>query len=114
MDDERVVYLANAFNKKLSDLLGKMDEKVLQAKMNAAIDMLQKGNTEELAKKINKMDQDELLSKINDLDKSKLNDLAINLEDIKNKVSDDDLKKLSSLMGKNGDEIVSKLNKLLK
>ena len=43
--------MSNGFNKKMAELLGKMDDKVLQAKINAAMDMLKEGNTEEIKKK---------------------------------------------------------------
>lgn len=103
----------NAFNKKLAELIGKMDEKVLQARLNAALDMLKKGNTEELAGKLNKMDKEELVSKINEFDESKLQDMNLNLNEIKNKVTSADLDRLSQLIGENGDEIVKKIKTLL-
>jgi hypothetical protein len=104
----------NSFNKMLADMLGKMDEKVLQAKLNAALDMLKKGDTAELAKKLNKMDKNELVSKINEFDDSKLKELNINKEEIKQKISDSDLQKLSQLIGDNGDEIVKKIKDIIK
>ena len=39
-------------NKKLAEMLGKMDEKVLQAKLNAALDMLKKGKQKSLQRKL--------------------------------------------------------------
>lgn len=106
--------MSDAFSKKLSELLGKMDDKVVQAKMNAALDMLQKGNTEELAKKINKMDKDDLMKKIDDFDMSKLQGLNINMDELKQRVSDADLNKLSQLIGENGDEIMKKIRDIIK
>ncbi len=106
--------MSDMLSKKLSEILGKMDEKVLQARLNAAIDMLQKGNTEELAKKISKIDKNELLNKINEIDESKLKDLKINKDDIKNKISESDLNKLSELIGDRGDEIISKFKDIIK
>jgi hypothetical protein len=105
--------MSNLFNKKLSDILSKMDDKMTQTKLNAALDMLKNGNTDDLAKKIGKMDKDELLTKINEFDTSKLKDLNININDIKQKVNEADLNKLSSLIGDKGDEIVKKLKDIL-
>ena len=102
----------NGLNKKLSDIFGKVDEKVMQARINSTIDMLKKGNTDELAKKINKIDKDELMEKINELDTSKLQDMKIDTNAIKNNISNDDLNKLKELVGDRGDEIVSKLKEL--
>jgi hypothetical protein len=104
----------DALNKKLAEIMSKMDEKVLKARLNAAMDMLKKGDTEELAKKLNKMDKADLLEKINDLDDSKLKDLKIDKNEIKQQVSSSDLDKLSQLLGDHGDEIINKIKDIIK
>ncbi|MCX7842336.1 MAG: membrane trafficking protein [Clostridia bacterium] len=101
------------FRKQLADIVGKMDEKVLQAKLNAAMDMLKKGNTEELARKLNKMDKVELVQKINEFDESKLKEMNINVEELKQKITPSDLDRLSVLLGDQGHEIVEKIKSLL-
>jgi ADP-dependent phosphofructokinase/glucokinase len=106
--------MSNIFNKKITELLGKMDERVVQAKLNAALDMLKKGDAEELAKKINKMDKNELLSKIDDFDKQKLKEMNVNTDEIKNKITEADLQKLSNLIGERGDEVVKKIKDIIK
>jgi transcriptional regulator of aromatic amino acid metabolism len=103
----------NSFNKKLADILGKMDDKVLQAKMNAALDMLKRGDTEDLAKKISKMDKEDLLKKINEFDASKLEELNIDKNEIRQRVSEADLNNLSKLIGEHGDEIVKKFKDII-
>lgn len=105
--------MSDMFKGKLAEMLGKMDEKVLQSKLNAALDMLKKGNTDELAKKIGKMDKDEIVEKMNEFDSTKLKDLNINIEEVKKSISSADLDKLSRLVGENGDEIVKKIKTLL-
>jgi hypothetical protein len=102
------------FNKKLAEMLGKMDEKVLQTRLNAAMEMLKKGNTEELAKKINKIDKEELLKKMSEFDESKLKDLKINKDELKQKISGEDLDKLAALIGDQGDEVVKKIKDIIK
>lgn len=101
------------FKGKLAEMLGKMDEKMLQAKLNAALDMLKKGNTDELAKQIGKMDKNEIMDKMNEFDASKLKDLNINIDEVKKNISPADLDKLSKLVGDQGDEIVKKIKTLL-
>jgi hypothetical protein len=107
-------YMTNGFNKKLMDIIGKMDEKVLQAKINTALEMLKNGNNEDLAKKINKIDKNELLTKINELDDSKLKEMNINKNEIKQKVNDADLNNLQKMLGEHGEEIISKLKDIIK
>lgn len=106
--------MTNSFNKKLMEMLGKMDEKVLETKINAALDMLKNGKNDELAKQLGKIDKNELLSKINELDDAKLKEMNINKNEIKQKVSDTDLNKLQGLLGEHGGEIVSKLKDIIK
>ncbi|MGI6778562.1 MAG: membrane trafficking protein [Acetivibrionales bacterium] len=105
--------MSNPMNKKLAELLGKMDEKVLQAKLNTALDMLKNGDTEEIAKKLNKIDKDELLKKIDEFDKDKLKDLKIDREEIRQKVKDEDLETLKKLIGENADEIIKKFKDII-
>lgn len=103
----------NPLNKKLSELFGKMDEKVLQARLSAAMEMLQKGDAEELAKKLNKVDKEELLGKINEIDDSKLKSLNLNKDELSKRLNEEDLSKLSALIGDRGDEIISKIKELI-
>jgi flavodoxin len=98
----------------LAEMLGKMDEKVLQTRLNAAMEMLKKGNTEELAKKINKIDKEELLKKMSEFDESKLKDLKINKDELKQKISGEDLDKLAALIGDQGDEVIKKIKDIIK
>jgi len=97
----------------MADILGKVDEKVLQAKINSALDMLQKGEIDEIVKKINKMDKNELLEKINEIDEYKLKAFNINKEEIRQKVSDADLNRLAKMLGEHGDEIVKKFKDII-
>ncbi|HEX3027839.1 MAG TPA: membrane trafficking protein [Clostridia bacterium] len=106
--------MSEGLSKKLAEIMGKMDERVTQAKVNSALEMLKNGDTKELAKKINKVDKEELLSKINEFDVSKLKDMNINIDDVKQKINDADLKKLSDLLGENGDEIINKIKDIIK
>lgn len=106
--------MSNLLNKKLAEIIGKMDEKVLQAKVNAALDMLKNGNSEELAKKIGKMDKEELLEKINELDDVKLKEMNINKNEFKQKISEKDLETFQKMLGEHGEEIIGKLKDIIK
>lgn len=105
--------MSNSINKKLADILGKMDEKVLQTKINAAVDMLKKGDMDDLVKKINKMDKVELLNKMDDVDISKLSELNIDKKEIKEKINNVDLDNLAKLIGNQGDEIIKKIKDII-
>jgi exonuclease I len=106
--------MTNGLNKKLADLLGKMDDKVLQAKINAAMDMLSDGNKEELSKKIGKIDKNELLSKLNELDDNKLKELNMNKSEMKQKLNTIDLDAVQKMLGDQGPEIINKIKDIIK
>lgn len=106
--------MSNALNKKLAELLGKMDEKVLQTKINAALDMLKDGNKEDLAKKIGKIDKNELMSKLNELDDNKLKDMSLNKSEMQQKLNSIDMDALQNLLGDQGSEIVNKIKDIIK
>ncbi len=106
--------MTNALSKKLADLFGKMDDKVLQAKLNAAMDMLKDGNSEELAKKIGKVDKNELLSKLNELDDNKLKEMKFNKAEMIQKLNSIDLDSVQKLLGNQGPEIINKIKDIIK
>ena len=103
----------NLFNQKLSKLWGKMDSKILNSKINKSIEMLQNPDTKELETQLKSIDTDELIKKIDEFDKSKIDELNLDKKDLKEKISKIDLKKVASLLGDKGDEIISKLQKFL-
>ncbi|TYQ15285.1 UNVERIFIED_CONTAM: hypothetical protein Cloal_1719 [Acetivibrio alkalicellulosi] len=110
---ERVDYMSDSFNKRISELFGKMDERIVQAKIASALDMLNSGNIEELARRINKMDKDDLIEKINNFDESKLKELNVDKNEIKKRINNADLDRLAALLGERGNELTEKFKALL-
>lgn len=98
-------------SKKLQDLL---QDKMVQSKLNQAIDMLKKGDSKELAEKMEKVDKNELMSKINEYDEERIKNLKLDKEEIKKKLDQADLNKLEKLLGKDSDAIMKKVNDFLK
>jgi uncharacterized membrane protein YheB (UPF0754 family) len=103
--------MGDSLGKKLQDL---MQDKMLQAKVNQAIDMLKKGNSDELSKKLAKIDRDELMSKVNEIDEEKIKNLKIDKEEIKKKISEKDLEKLQGILGKDSDAVMKKIKEFMK
>lgn len=56
------------FKKKLSELFEKIDSKVLESKLNQAVEMIKNGKHEEIIEKLNKMDKKEILTKLEELE----------------------------------------------
>lgn len=103
----------NIFGQKLSKLWGKIDSKIINSKIDKSIEMLKNPDTSELQKELSKIDTDELLQKIDEFDEAKLNELDIDKKELLAKLSTVDLNKLSSLLGDKGDEVISKIKKIL-
>ncbi|NLV35523.1 MAG: membrane trafficking protein [Clostridiaceae bacterium] len=105
--------MSSNLNKKLSELLGKMDDKVLQTKINAAVEMLKNGDSDDLAKKLNKVNKNELMSKLNEIDESRLKDLNLNKAELRQKMSSIDLDAVKKMLGENGPEIIDKIKDII-
>jgi hypothetical protein len=103
----------SGLNRRISEALNRFDKKMAAAKLDGAIEMLQKGNPTEITKKLNKHDQNELIDKLNEIDKSAFQDLNIDLHAISKKITDDDFEKIRCLFGLNGDAVVNKLKEIL-
>jgi hypothetical protein len=102
--------MAESLSKKLQEMLA---DKMIQSKMNQAIEMLRKEDTGELEKKIAKIDKEELMNKINEFDDEKVKNLKINKDEIKKKLTQTDLDKLGKMLGKDSDAIMKKVNEFL-
>jgi len=105
--------MSSNLNKKLSELLGKMDDKVLQTKINAAVEMLKNGDSDDLAKKLNKVNKNELMSKLNEIDESRLKELNLNKAELRQKMSSIDLDAVKKMLGENGPEIIDKIKDII-
>ena len=103
----------NNLNKKISEMLNRMDEKVMKAKIGEALNMMKNGKQEELARMLDKTDKKELISKLKDIDQNSLKNFGININDLKSKISDEDIRKFKNATDAEGKEIADKLKKLL-
>jgi len=102
-------------NNYINELLGKMDEKMLKVKLNSAIETLKKSNIQDLEKKIGKIDKDKLMNDIDQVLKKKP-DLKSSSDfgEMKNKITSQDLTKLSQALGNNNPDLMKKLKGILK
>lgn len=103
--------MGDSLSKKLQEMLA---DKMIQSKLNQAIEMLRKDNPEEFEKKLAKIDKKELINKINEYDDEKIKSLNINKDEISKKITQNDLDKLEKMLGKDSDVIMKKVNDFLK
>jgi FAD synthase len=103
--------MGDSLSKKIQEM---MQDKMLQAKVNQAIDMLKKGDSGDLSKKLAKIDKEELMAKVSEFDDEKINNLKIDRDEIKKKISQKDLDKLEGILGKDNEAIMKKVKEFMK
>ena len=105
--------MSNNLSKQLSDMLNRIDEKVMKKKITEAMNMLQNGKQEELARMLDKTDKKELIEKLKDVDANTIKKMNINIEEIKKNISQEDINKFKNATDAEGKQIADKIKKLL-
>jgi uncharacterized protein (DUF2267 family) len=106
--------MAQDLRKKLSELLQKMDSKVVEAKLKQAVEMLKNGEHEDLAKKLSTMDKDDLLAKINELDNLNPDDLKRIQENVGSNVKNEDITAVQNKLNPEAKKLLEKIMSTLK
>ncbi|MBR5501350.1 MAG: membrane trafficking protein [Clostridia bacterium] len=97
----------------MGKMFEKIDQKIMEKKLEQGLDMLKNKPEGELSKKLAGVNREELLRKMNEIDPSKLKQMNINIEEIKQKITSADLEKIKRLAGKDSDAVMRKINELL-
>ena len=105
--------MSNNLSKQLNDMMNRIDEKVMKKKIAEAMNMLQNGKQEELARMLDKTDKKELIEKLKDVDANTIKKMNINIDEIKKKVSEEDINKFKNATDAEGKQIADKIKKLL-
>ncbi len=104
-----LVIVMNDYN-----MFDKIGGNIQKKKLEKALEMLRNENPQELRKKLGQMDTREILEKINEFDPKKLNQMGINIDEIKGRVTEKDFEKLIQVLGPDGAIIAQRLKALLK
>lgn len=99
--------------KNLSSLFGRAEDKILSSKINSLLKNAGTEDIAELCQKIKTADKNALLNKLDEYDQSKLTDLNLNINELKEKFRQLDSDKLTELLGENGQEIINKVKNIL-
>lgn len=97
----------------MGKMFEKIDQKIMEKKLEQGLDMLKSKPDAELSKKLANIDREELLRKMDEIDQNKLKEMNIDVDAIKKKITQADLDKIKRLAGKDGDAIMKKINGLL-
>ena len=96
----------------MGKMLNKIDQKIMEKKLEQGLEMLKNKPESELSKKLANVNREDLLRKMEEIDHNKLKQMNINVEEIKQKISAADLEKIKRLAGKDGDKVMQKINEL--
>lgn len=96
------------------NMFDKLGGNIQKKKLEKALEMLRNENPQELRKKLGQMDTDEILEKMDEIDPKKLNQMGINLDEIKSKLTERDYEKIIQVLGPDGAVIARKIKSLLK
>lgn len=95
--------------KVIGDMLGKIDNKVLETKLHQAIELIKKGDHDEIIKKFNNADKEELLAKLHEMEKLNPQELDVLREKIGSAIKKDELNSISNNLNTDGKKILEKI-----
>lgn len=97
----------------MANIKKSIDNKIMASKIDHGINELKNKSTEELAQKLSKINKEELMKKLKEIDTDKIREMNIDINAIRQKLSQQDLEKIKILAGNNQKEIMSKINEIL-
>lgn len=89
-----------------------IEGKITKAKLDQAINMLKTKSAEELAGKFDDKSRKEILSKLDEIDSKKLSEMQIDPMQILGRLTPQDIEKVKTIAGKDGDAIMKKLREI--
>lgn len=95
--------------KVLGDMLSKIDSKVLETKLSQAVEMIKKGDHDDIIKKFNNIDKEELLAKLHEIENLNPQELDSLRTKMASEIKKDDLDSISQKLGSDGKKIFEKI-----
>ena len=97
----------------MPNLFDQIDKKIMNVKVNQAMDMLKTKSPEEIKQKLGNTNREELMKQLNEIDVNKIKEMKIDTEKIKRNLTPADIEKIKAVAGKDSDIVMKKLNELL-
>ncbi len=97
----------------MADLFGKIDEKIMKRKIAEALNMMKSGKQNELAKALEKVDKKEVMEKLKTVDQKTIQDMNLNIQEIKKQITPADYEKMKNATDADGRKIVDQIKKIL-
>lgn len=98
----------------MSDFSNFIQGQITRKKIEKGLEMLRNESPAELKKRLQNVDIDEVLQKMDEYDKGRLQELGININELKNRVSEADIMKINQVLGRDGEKVIRKLRNILR
>ncbi len=98
----------------MSDFSNFIQGQITRKKIEKGLEMLHNESPAELKKKLQNVDINEILLKMDEYDKGRLQELGINVNELKGRVSEADIMKVQQVLGRDGERVIRKLRNMLR
>lgn len=98
----------------MSDFSNFIQGQITKKKLEKGLEMLHNESPAELRKKLQNVNINEALQKIDEYDKRRLNELGINLNELKGRITESDIQKIYQVLGRDSEMVIRKIRELLR
>lgn len=98
----------------MKDFSNYVQGQITKKKIEKGLEMLKNESPSDLRKKLQNVDINEVLQKMDEYDKKRLDELGIDVAELKSKVSDADMQKIHQVLGRDGEMIIRKIRDMLR
>jgi FAD synthase len=98
----------------MKDFSNYVQGQITKKKIEKGLEMLKNESPSDLRKKLQNVDINEVLQKMDEYDKKRLDELGIDVAELRSKVSDADMQKIHQVLGRDGEMIIRKIRDMLR
>jgi len=98
----------------MSEISNFIQGQITRKKIEKGLEMLHNESPAELKKKLQNVDMNEILQKMDEYDKTRLQELGINVSELKGRVTESDIGKIQQVLGRDSERIIRKLRNMLR
>jgi Mg/Co/Ni transporter MgtE len=98
----------------MSDISNFIQGQITRKKIEKGLEMLHNESPAELKKKLQNVDINEIMQKMDEYDKKRLQELGINVNELKSRVSESDILKIQQVLGRDAERVIRKLRNMLR
>lgn len=98
----------------MSDISNFIQGQITRKKIEKGLEMLHNESPSELKKRLQNVDMNDILQKMDEYDKARLQELGINVNELKGRVTESDILKIQQVLGRDSERVIRKLRNMLR